>query len=361
METIKSYKCPCCGAALKFSEKTQQLHCDSCGNDFSVDTLNQLSDGEFQAQTASKYNWEHYEERSFGNGDGIDLSSYTCPSCGAEITGDETLASTVCPYCGNATIIRGQFEGTSRPDYIIPFKIDKKKAMEAFEADYKKAPFLPNAFKDRKRIEEMSGVYVPFWMFDCDCNANISYSAHTTTYWSDSDYDYTRTDHYKLIRSGSISFANIPVDGSKKVDNAYTEALEPFNYDDAVDFNPAYLSGFLADKYDDFADDCIERANERVKNSTESAFKETTRDFSGVVPENSSISFSGSKIRYSLLPIWLLNIKYNGENYKFAINGQTAKVVGKYPVDKSKKRKYFAKVAGIAYAVAIAVAWIIFR
>ena len=360
MDTIKSYKCPCCDAALKFNENTQRLHCDSCGNDFSADTLKQLSEGEAQAQGESKYNWAHYEERSFGGQDGISLSSYVCPSCGAEITGEETLASTVCPYCGNAAIIPGQFDGSLKPDYIIPFKIDKRKAMAAFEEDNKKAPFLPDAFKNKKKIEEMAGVYVPFWMFDCDCNASISYSASTTVCWSDSDYDYTKTDHYKLIRNGSIGFANIPVDGSKKIANEYMEALEPFNYNDAAEFNPAYFSGFLADKYDVSAEECAKRANERVKNSTESAFEETTSGFSGVVPEHSSISFSDGKIRYAFLPVWMLNIKYNGENYKFAINGQTAKVVGKYPVDKSKKLKYFFKIAGIAYAAAIVVTLLLY-
>ena len=360
MNTINSYKCPCCDASLRFDEKTQQLHCDSCGNDFSAETMRQLSKAELQTQEASKFDWNHYEERSFGSSDGINLSAYTCPSCGAEITGDDTLGSTVCPYCGNATIVPGQFDGALKPDYIIPFKVDKKKAMSAFEEDYKKAPFLPDTFKNKKKIEEMAGVYVPFWMFDCDCNANISYTAEQVTTWSDDKYDYTKTDHYKLIRSGSIGFANIPVDGSKKVDNTYTEALEPFNYNDAVEFNTAYLSGFLADKYDDSADDCIERANERVKNSTEKAFSETTGNFSAVVPEHSNISFSGGKIRYALLPVWLLNIKYNGENFKYAINGQTGKVVGKYPVDKSKKWKFFAKVAGISFVITAAIVWFLF-
>ena len=86
------------------------------------------------------------------------------------------------------------------------------------------------------------------------------------TSWSDSNYNYTKTDHYRLFRSGSVGFANIPVDGSKKADDAYMEAVEPFCYDDAVEFNGAYLSGYMADKYDVSAEESIERANERVKN-----------------------------------------------------------------------------------------------
>ena len=68
------------------------------------------------------------------------------------------------------------------------------------------------------------------------------------------------------------------------------------------------------------------------------------------------MNFSNGKIRYSLLPVWMLNIKYNGENYKYAINGQTGKTVGKYPVDKKKKWLYFGKVYAIGLVVCIAAA-----
>ena len=316
-----------------------------------------MTEGMAEAGGESKYDWENYQPRSYEDGGEINLANYNCPSCGAQITGDDTLGSTVCPYCGQSTIVKGQFEGTLRPDYIIPFKVDKKAAMAAFEADFKNAPFLPDEFKSKKKIEEMAGVYVPFWMFDCDCDAYITYNAERVTRWSDSNYNYTKTDYFKLFRAGSVGFANIPVDGSKKADDAYMEAVEPYNYEDAVDFNGAYLSGYLADKYDVSAEESIERANERVKNSTIAAFNDTTGMFQAVIPEQSRVSFSNGKIRYSLLPVWMLNIKYLDKMYQFAINGQTGKVVGNYPVDEGKKKKFFWKVAGICYAAAAVVAY----
>ena len=231
--------------------------------------------------------------------------------------------------------------------------------MEAFDGDFKNAPFLPDSFKNKKKIEEMAGVYVPFWMFDCDCDAAVSYNAEKVTAWSDANYNYTKTDYFRLFRSGSVGFANIPVDASQKTDDAYMEAIEPYNYDDAVVFNGAYLSGYLADKYDVSAEESIDRANERVKNSTIEAFNDTTNRYTTVIPENSRVSFSNGKIRYSLLPVWMLNIKYMDKMYKFAINGQTGKVVGEYPVDNSKKWKYFWKIAGIAYVAAAAIGWML--
>ena len=357
MDTINSYKCPCCTAPLVFSG--EQLVCGSCGNSFPVETMQQMTEGSAASGGSSKYDWEHYEPRSYEDTGEINLANYSCGSCGAEITGDDTLGATVCPYCGQSTVVKGQFEGTLRPDYIIPFKVDKKAAMAAFEADFKNAPFLPDEFKSKKKIEEMAGVYVPFWMFDCDCDAAITYNAERVSAWSDANYNYTKTDHYKLFRMGAVGFANIPVDGSKKADDTYMEAVEPYNYEDAVEFSGAYLSGYLADKYDVSAEESIERANERVKNSTIKAFDGTTGSYSAVIPESSRISFSNGKIRYSLLPVWMLNIKYMDKMYQFAINGQTGKVVGEYPVDNGKKSKYFRKIAAIAYAAAAVIAFLL--
>ena len=357
MDTIQNYKCPCCGAPLVFDAGSQGLHCESCENKFDLDTIRQLDDAERLSGEESKFDRESNTPRDFTPVNGVDFSNYSCPSCGAEISGDDTMGSTICPYCGNSTIVKGQFEGVLRPDYIIPFKIDKKTAIAAFEADFKKRPFLPDLFRDKKKISEMAGVYVPFWMFDCDCNANLTYRANRTHIWSDSDYIYTKTDFYKLLRSGSLGFENIPVDASKKADDAYMEAIEPFDYSDAMDFGSAYLSGFLADKYDVSVEESILRANARVRNSTLAAFLETTAGFQNVCAERDNISFNNSKIRYSLLPVWMLNIKYMDKMYKFAVNGQTGKVVGEYPVDKKKKWKFFAKVAGISLAVTLAIAY----
>ncbi len=359
MEEINSYKCPCCGAPLVF--KNEGLYCDSCDNSFQTESIQQMSESVEQSSGESKYVWDSYEPRSYEDTNEINLADYSCPSCSAGITGDDTLGATVCPYCGNSAIVKGQFEGTLRPDYIIPFKIDKKAAMTAFEENFKKAPFLPDEFKNRKKIEEMAGVYVPFWMFDCDCEAAITYNAHRVTIWSDSDYNYTKTDYFKLFRKGGVGFANIPVDSSKKMDDDYMEAVEPYNYSDAVEFNGAYLSGYLADKYDVSAEECIKRANERIQNSTVSAFDKTTSGYMAVHPENTKVNFSNGKIRYSLLPVWMLNIKYLDKNYHFAINGQTGKAVGEYPVDKKKKWKYFAKAAAVAYVITAALAYFLFH
>lgn len=359
MDSIQTYTCPCCGAGLSYDGSAESLHCASCGNDFSVETLKQSDAADKQTAGKNAYDWTHYKPRVFAEAESGGLCTYSCPACAAEITGSDAMGATVCPYCGGAAVVKKKFEGAFRPDYIVPFKLDKEAAMARFENACAQAPFLPDAFKDKRKIEEMSGVYVPFWMFDCVCDANITYRGERVRAWSDSNYNYVKTDHYKILRAGSLGFENLPVDASKKADDAYMDALEPYHLSEAVQFDAGYLAGFFADKYDVDADACEPRANERVKNTTEAMFASTVKGFSGVRTERSNIGFSDGKIRYCLLPVWMLNIAYNGETYKYAVNGQTGKVVGKYPVCKSKRNRYFAKVFGIGVAV-MAVAAVLF-
>ncbi len=352
MDTVQNFKCPCCASVLMFSANNQMLHCDSCGNDYALDTLEELDIADSSVDESNNaYDWDNYIPREFSVDDSVNLSDYRCPSCSAEICGDDTLASSVCPYCGNPTIIKSQFAGALKPDYIIPFKINKKTAISIFRKKADSAPFIPDEFKSKSKIEEINGVYVPYFMFDCDCEASVTYNAKRISFWSDSKYNYTKTDFYRLLRKGKASFRNIPADASKKADDAYMETVEPFNVSDAVNFDTSYLPGFFADKFDVSRDECLKRTNSRAQATVTSLINATTAGFSGVVPQKSQFNISGGKIRYAMLPVWMLNIKYNDMLYKFAINGQTTKIAGAFPVDKKKRRNYFFKTFAISLAV----------
>lgn len=363
MAEVQHYSCPSCGAPLIFSAGTQNFHCDSCGGDFDRQTLELLQESDASMREGSRFDWDNYTPRQYTPDDSIHLSDYTCPTCGAEIVGedsalgdntlgDNTVGATLCPYCGGSTIIKKQFEGTLMPDLIIPFQVDKKKAMSLFQSACARAPFLPDSFRDEQKLEKITGVYVPFWLFDCHCSATVHFRAHRTSFWSDSRYNYVKTDYYRLIRQGEMNFEHLPVDGSLKADDAYMEALEPFHYEDAVPFDSSYLAGFWANKYDVSCQDCQPRANRRIETSMEQCLAGTAGGFEGVTQENAQVSFSHGKIRYALLPVWMLNIRYQNVLYRYAVNGQTGKVVGDYPICKKKRNLYFAKIYAIGLAAA---------
>ena len=255
--------------------------------------------------------------------------------------------------------MKGNLKGFLKPDYIIPFKLDKKAAKAKFFEHLKGKRLLPKVFKSENHIDEIRGVYVPFWLFDSDVNANIRYKATRVRTWSDSENDYTETSYYAVYRGGNIAFENVPVDGSSKMPDDLMESVEPFDFGEAKEFATAYFAGYLADKYDVDAEQSVERANARVKSSTEQEFAKTVTGYASVTTEQSSIKLSNGVAKYAMYPVWILNTTWKGQKFTFAMNGQTGKFVGNLPLDKGAFFKWFFALGGILSAAALAVSYLI--
>ena len=131
-----------------------------------------------------------------------------------------------------------------------------------------------------------------------------------------------------------MSFRQIPVDGSEKAPDDLMESVEPFDYSAVVPFQTAYLSGYMADRYDVNADKCRTRAQERAKRSVENALRSTVSGYNTVTPEICNVRLEHPSAKYVLCPVWLLTSSYNGETYLFAVNGQTGKIAGNMPLNK---------------------------
>ncbi len=351
MAVLQEYKCPCCGGAIEFNSSIQKMKCPYCDTEFEMDSLKEF-DQELQNEATEQDNmeWETQAGSQWQEGEDDSLRIYVCNSCGGEIVGDETTAATSCPYCNNPVVLMGQFKGDLRPDYVIPFKLSKEDAKEGLKKHMKGKALLPKVFRSENHIDEIKGVYVPFWLFDADADARIRYKCTKVRCWSDSNYDYTKTSFFSVIRGGSVAFDKVPVDGSTKMADDLMESIEPYNFADAVDFQTAYLAGYLADKYDVNAEESITRANERIKRSTEQTFASTVEGYTSVATEHSSVNLHNGKAKYALYPVWLLNTTYKGQKYTFAMNAQTGKFVGDLPMDKGLFWKYWAVIAGCASA-----------
>jgi len=336
---LQEYKCPNCGGAIEFDSSLQKMKCPYCEAEFDVEALRALDEA-LQNEQPDDLTWDVNAGTAWLEGEADSLRAYSCRSCAGEIVGDENMAATSCPYCGNPIVMTGQFSGSLRPDYVIPFKLDKNAAKEGLTKHLKGKRFIPKLFKDRNHIDEIKGIYVPFWLFDADADANIRYRATRTRRWSDSRYNYSETSYFTLFRAGNIGFERIPVDGSSKMPDDVMESIEPYYFADAVDFQTAYLAGYLADKYDVDSAQSIDRANTRVKRSAEDTLASTTSGYTSVHAENSSVRISNGKAKYALYPVWLLNTSWNGNKYLFAMNGQTGKFVGDLPVDKGALWKW---------------------
>jgi len=358
LAVLQEYKCPCCGGAIEFDSALQKMKCPYCDNEFEMETLASY-DNVLKSEQADSMKWETDAGSEWSDGETDGMRVYVCKSCGGEIVGDETTAASSCPYCDNPIVMMGQFAGALKPDYVIPFKLGKKDAIAALNKHYGGKRLLPKIFKDQNHIEEVKGIYVPFWLFDADASAQIRYKGTKNRCWSDSRYNYTETSYYSIMRGGNVGFERVPVDGSSKMDDALMESIEPFRFNDAVDFQTAYLAGYLADKYDVDAEKSIERANARIKKSTEEAFASTVSGYDSVTAENVSVQLKNGKAKYALYPVWLLNTTWKGEKYTFAMNGQTGRLVGDLPVDKGAASKLQFGLTALITAAAFAVSYLL--
>lgn len=355
MSELMEYQCPCCSAKLEFNTGTQNMKCPYCDSEFDINAVVQHNsemaseNEEMKWDTAAGGQWKESELSG--------MSVYSCKSCGAEIMTDSTTAASKCPYCDSPIVMSGSFAGDLKPDYVIPFKLDKEAAKAALNRYLDGKILLPKVFREENHIDEIKGVYVPVWLFDAEADARMSFKAEKRRTWNDNLYNYIETSTYSAYRSGKVAFELVPVDGSEKMDDDLMESIEPYNFKEAVDFNTAYLSGYLADRYDVSAEQSIGRANDRIRKSTEDAFKETVTGYSSVLIEKSNIKLNNGKAKYALYPVWLLNTTWNGEKYTFAMNGQTGKFVGNLPVDKAKAAKWFGAITVIGTAVVYALSY----
>jgi len=351
-DQITNYQCPACTGPLHFDAGSGKLACEYCGTSFPVAEIEALyapkeaAAAEAAPVPAPEREWDTSGLSDDWGQEAASVQVYNCPSCGAELLCGENTAATSCPYCGNPSVVPGRFSGSLRPDHVIPFRLEKSQAIDRLKDYCKGKPFLPAAFREKHTVEKIQGVYVPFWLYDGSITGSYTYSATHDTLHREGDYQVTVTNHYHVERSGTMAFEKVPVDASSRMPDDYMDALEPFDYSELKAFSTAYLPGFLADKYDVPVAQANQRADKRFVRSLEDAFEGTLRSYTTSVPlPGGSTAIQRGKVHYALLPVWLLNVKWNGQDHLFAINGQTGKICGRLPASKAMAWSFFAKLA----------------
>lgn len=360
---VTNYQCPSCTGPLHFVGASGKLECDYCGSSFDVAEIERLyaekeqasAEAFEQAESKSEADGEWQAEESAWDGGDAKLKTYSCPSCGAELICDETTAASSCPYCGNNGIVAGQFRGALKPDYVLPFKLDKAAAIAALKKHYAGKKLLPKAFSNENHIEEIKGVYVPFRLFDGSADVDVCCHATRVSGYSTAKENVTVTSHYAVRRAGTVAFERVPVDASTKMPDAHMDAIEPFDYSDLKPFSTAYLPGFFADRCDVSVDECAERADKRCEETAVELMERSAREnYASCSVTSRNVTLHRGKVHYALMPVWLLSTQWKGQNFLFAMNGQTGRLIGDLPLDRGLYWKYFGGIAAAVLAVVTA-------
>lgn len=318
------FVCKNCGGNVVYSPEKRKMYCPYCD---SVES----------------------EERK----DPVSAELSICPNCGGEVPVEEHTSATQCPYCDNYLIFNQRVEGEYEPKKIIPFQMGKEACKNHIREKFKKCIFAPTDFLSEARLNGIQGVYVPYWFYNYNTSCTYDGEGTKVRTWTTGDIRHTETSYYRVHRKLGIDFQDIPIDASVKMPDEVMDLIAPFGYGQLEPFKPEYMSGFYGEKYNMTSDLVEFRAREQMKEDAEKLLKESTAGggYNSVSAGNKNIQVESSETEYALLPIWKYDYQYNGQQYPFYVNGQTAKIVGVPPISKKKVWAYAGTLFGCLAAI----------
>ena len=369
-EDIRFYECVNCGTPLKDSSNDWMMYCPKCFTNYDRKKLDRLMNkkmDEIEEKIDKMSNWERsflpdgwkaaegekgtWEYRILNGEEVKEMKEYSCPSCGAKIVCYDSTVATSCPYCNNHAIIKSKLSGVFSPDYVIPFELSREDAVAALKEYYKKQPMLPKGF-DKIPVENVKGIYTPFWIFENSAQAHQYYYGRKFRESSAEEEWVNRNEYFHVYRSGEMEFDRIIVDASEKLPYTYIDAHGGYDFDKLKPFSPAFLSGYFAEKYDTNMPEVVLDIEAAYEEAIAKEMRKTLSDYLEADLKEEKIIIGKGKVSYAMVPLWLLRINWQGEEFLYTVNGQTGKVTGSLPVCRKKKTAIFAAVA-VAVAAAL--------
>ena len=343
-----SKQCPYCGEPLRLNETAKTARCDRCESDFAPEELRIQSEEELLRLVS-----EPPKETT-------DCGGFLCENCGAQMIADETIVSAFCCYCGAPATVPIPVEGAVEPDQILPFAVDRQEAIDRFVHWFDRKKLIPTGLLDTVKSGKISGVYVPFWLFDCEMETRLyAGSTATETVRTEKNEVVTAKDFYHY-RSVKTAYANVPADASERMDGRLMNLLGPFDLAELKPFDPALIKGFYSEKNSLTAEQVFGRVREQLEADSRRAAQETLNEKSSVKITSVRHVYRSLNTKYALLPVWIVTYPYRGFTHQFFMNGQTGKIVGEAPLSLTSAFQWFG---GVAAAVSVVgeIAWVLLR
>ena len=331
--------CVNCGSYLKDSPDYKTMYCPKCYTKYDREKISERIHEQLDKEEKIRNEMPHWE-RSFLQNDWRQhedkVKAYHCPSCSAKLICDMNTVATSCPYCGNHAILEDRLSGAFKPDYVLPFKFGKEDAVKALKEYFADWSMTPEGFADEKSLQEMKGVYVPFWIFDGKASANQYYYCRKFQKEEAGSPVQSRNEYFHAYRSGEMDFDRIVMDASDKMPDSYMDCIKPYDLSELEPFSGACMSGYYAEKFDAEMPDMVYEVEEAYKKVLLDEMRKTVSEYDAAELKDEHITIGKGNIYYVMLPVWLAHIQWNGKSYMFAINGQTGKVTGKVPASRKK-------------------------
>ena len=232
------------------------------------------------------------------------VKAFSCPSCGAQTIANAENATAECPFC-QSTMIDTKFAGNDLPEVILPFKLTKEEA-EAKLKDWlqqHKSNSVAQAIK--KNMHRFTGCYLPYHIVRGAYNSKLFINLH----------------------NGGVSegypfrayLSHTAVNASKDLNNLFLDGIEPFDFDDAREFNFRYLIHQNA-KIQNVDNETLEK---RINEETQTELFESLSKKVHTKEMSILLNDDGEESIPALMPVYLVKCK-NG--VAAAVNGQTGKI-----------------------------------
>lgn len=347
--TAVTIKCPNCGGYLQFDPGSQNYKCEYCLSMFTEQQKGEILEASADRETDRR--------------DGVDIQAvmYHCSSCGAEIVTDETTAATFCYYCHNPVVLSGRLSGEYRPDYVIPFAVDREKATAVFRQWIGRKKYVPKAFFSESQIETITGVYFPYWTYSCTAKGQLEAEGRKVRTWVAGNIRNTETQKYLVERNGVMDVRYVPRNALKKANRRLVEGVFPYDMKQLKRFSLGFLSGFQAENRDMERQEFVQDVEQEVETFALNTLRQEVGSYDSVTVRSQQAEMTDKTWDYVLMPVWTLTYKspQNGKIYYFACNGQSGKVCGELPVALSRLAGLFAGIFVPVLAVLLIVGWLI--
>lgn len=335
-QSILNLPCPNCGSQLSYSAEKEMISCKHC--DFSKDYE---KSNDLVKELSLSFAEENKQKFSPSEND---KKVIDCQGCGAQLMIDNTEVSIRCNFCGSEKVNEKAYnENIIQPQGILPFKIDKRESVDKFKVWIKKGWFHPNKLKKLASMEDIHGIYVPFWTFDSNSYSEWSGEAGYHYYETEQVYEngkYVSKQVRKtrwVWKQGSFNehFDDLLILASKGLPEKIIEKIYPYNLNEVVNHSNELVVGWEAEIYSLGVKDGYSKAEEKMHQAIRSR---ASGELGGDTQRGLTVDsdFYDQTFKHLILPVWLCSYRFNNKTFQFAVNGQTGKINGQKPISAIK-------------------------
>jgi len=339
-DTPEEHRFPCgdCGADMRYNPAASQMICENCGNTEPVEN------GPNSSWEITEQDFNKALRNELPASEMVTTRVSRCENCGGQVEFEGEVHASECPFCASPIVLDTGTNKHIKPKGVLPFSVAEKAARDSMSNWLGRLWFAPNNLKEYARKgRKMRGVYVPYWTYDSQSESKYrgqrgdAYYVNRTVVVNGK----TETRRERKIRwrpaSGHISkfFDDILILASKSLPKKYTDRLAPWDLSEMEPYSPNFLAGYNAEAYSVQLADGFNEAKIIMDREIRLLVR---RDIGGDEQRISKLDTRLSDITYKhvLLPVWLAAYKYNGQTFRFVVNGRTGKVQGERPWSKVK-------------------------